>query len=181
MSTVTMTEQVITNLREGNVDPNDFFRYTGPVLDMHNYFDHPVENFGKVGSWEFNNSRDISPKDIEFVKQLIFSPYDEIYQLQFDDNADIPWVICAKVSQYYIHFEASYTYTGFECGGGSFSYSTEWPTLWNRYMTRDARIDLLLTSDDYNAFVGPEKVPYPRNLRQMIKGDLDEWGSIKDD
>ena len=180
MSTVTLTEQVISDMRAGKINPNDFFRYTGPTVYVEKAFKDPIESFGKVGSWEFNNSRDISAKDIEFVKDLIFSPYDEIYHLQEQAN-DEPWVICAKVGKYYIHFEASCSYTGFECGGGSFSYSTEWFTLWNHYMTKDARIDLLLTSDDYNAFVGPEKVPYPRNLRQMISEDLDEWGSEKDD
>lgn len=175
-----MTEQVISDIREGKINPNDFFRYTGPTVNIHEAFKDPIKSFGKVGSWELNNSRDIWPGDIEFVKSLIFSPYDEIYQLQVQSDSE-QWVICAKVGWYYIYFEASCSYTGFESGGGSFSYSTQWPTLWNQYMTKDARIDLLLTSDDYKTFVGPEKVPDPRILRQMMEEDLDEWGSVKDD
>ena len=146
MTTITTNDQVGNNLILGDVNPNDFFRYTGPQLNFHECFDYPIEAFGVEGSSTFNNSDKITEEDIILFKKLMYSNYDETYFLQRGYPTGDSWYICAKVGQYYISFEASCTLTGFWYGGGSFNHANDWKTLWNFGMTSGARQELLLNN-----------------------------------
>ena len=125
-----------------------------------------------------NNSKTIAKENIEFCKKLIYLPYDEIYYLQEGQSDGDPWYIYAKVGEYYIHFEASCDYTGFHCQGGSFSYSTEWKTLWNSYMTKNSRDALLIANDYY--YLANESLQFPDSLVPLLK-HATLWSELDED
>lgn len=153
VANITMNKQITNDLLSGDIDPNTFFRSTGPSVDFHEAFDYPIENFGVEGSWAFNNSDKISERDIALFKKLIYSVYDESYFSQRGCPAGDSWYIIANVGEYYISFEASCTLTDFLYGGGSFNYASDWKTLWNLGMTNIARQELLI-ANGYKDLVG---------------------------
>ena len=168
------------NILTGDINPKEYFGYIGPMLDFKKCFDYPIDSFGLEGSWEMNNSKTITKENIEFFKQLIYSPYDEIYYLQDGRNDHKGWYIYAKVGEYYIHFEASCDFTGFCCrgDGGSFGYSTEWKTLWNSYMKKNSR-DALLMANDYKEFVNME-LQAPDSIVSLLK-HATLWSELEDE
>ena len=137
------------NILDGNINPAEYFEYIGESIDIQKEFEYPIN---ECESWEINNSRTVTDDDLSLVRQLVYAPYSETYYLQVGAHDEQSWIICAKSGEYYIHFEAGCDYTGFGCQGyGNFNYSKDWKTLWNGYMTKDAR-DTLLIANGYIQF-----------------------------
>ena len=145
--TTNQKSYTVDEIKQGNVDPAICFKYDKEVLDIEKNFWYPIRSFlQRDGHWDMNSSLTISEADMNLFKDLIYSKYDEVYYMQAGANADKSWFILAKTKGYYIHFEASCSYTGFDCsGGGTFGYSTDWKTLWNKYTTSS----LILCIYDY--------------------------------
>ena len=151
----------IDDIKNGDVEPVICFKYKGPVLDINTHFNFPISNLTKRnGNWDINGSKVISDLDLEVFKQLIHSHYDEVYYMQegkenwvvdesFRHGSENGWFILAKIKDYYIYLDA-YDFTGFgaQCGG-TFAYSTDWKTLWNKYITDDFR-NIILRANDYD-------------------------------
>lgn len=121
----------------GNFNPSECFKYAREIPDVNVAFKYPMDSFLKGdGYWDVNNSRDITEAHRIMFRTLMNLKFDEVYFMQEGQCDGEPWFILAKVKGFYIYFEASCDYTGFDCrGGGTFGYSNDWKTVWNMYCT----------------------------------------------
>lgn len=129
-----MTRQI--GIENSNV--SETFKYTGPILDVNVDFKYFMDSFLAGDEyWDVNNSHDITEADRELFRTLMNSKFDEIYFMQRGEPDGDAWLLLAKIHDTYICFEASCDYTGFDCrGGGTFGYSIDWPTVWNKYCSQ---------------------------------------------
>ena len=73
-------------------------------------------------------------------KFLDFKKLDKVIY-QIGENDGDSWICIGKRADgYYLFFEASCDYTGFDCeGGGQINYSKDWEYFWNKCLTNDGR------------------------------------------
>lgn len=137
----------LTRIVNGNINPHDYFTITHtPFAD----FDYPLSAFlCEEGEWQINN-QDWTKASALFCQQLLKQYHVYFYRVGEHDSDS--WIIIGQSDTYYIYFEASCDYTGFDCrGGGDFYYHTDWTYLWNMCITDCCR-KLMLKYYGYDQF-----------------------------
>lgn len=151
---VNIFNKLVDKIKKGFIDPVICFD-TNYDFNSYNFL-YPIQSFlDGEGSWDYNGKScvkdefdpkvNITTEDITNFKDLINNKYSEIYYLQQGENDGDTWFIVAKSKGYYIYFEASCCYTGFDViGGGSFCFNKDWKTFWNMCTTNESRMMILL-------------------------------------
>jgi len=146
-----LSSDQIKNIIDGNIYPDDYFDNHNIINDEYNY---PISSlFNNEGYWSINHV-DINKDDIVNYHLMITKLYfiNNVYYYQYGENDGNDWILIGKIDDFYIVFEASCDYTGFDCqGGGEFNYSKNWKNLWNKY-TSDIIRKMMLNHYGYQYF-----------------------------
>lgn len=116
-------------------------------------FDYPIDSFiSDDGRWTYESV--ISEEETEFSEKdmLDHSKFEKVYYYQEGENDGESWTFLVRhTNGYYIFFDASCDYTGFDCqGGGSITYSLDGQKMWELGLTDEFRKKLAINSQCEN-------------------------------
>lgn len=159
-----------SKLIKGNVDPGMCFNLYKLTVTDYEQFEGPINSLmGNEGRWIINNfsmctSYDMNliimaekVLDLALIEAYAIYYLDEKFNkylgeprwmLRFEETSENRRFLVGKINEYFVYFEAECNYSGFDFGGGSLSYNTDWKTFWNFSLTQEAR-EFLLREQQY--------------------------------
>ena len=147
--------RTLDNIKNGFVTPDiwlptcdyDVAKFKEPIDD---FLALEGEQYHDNKAWDVNSVRVITAVDKAFMKKIMYGEFEAVYCAKCPDSSSDYWLLIARTSKYYICFMSSCSYSVFWpdnidrfVTGGTFAYHEDWKTLWNMYLTRDDRNDLL--------------------------------------
>lgn len=114
-------------------------------------FDYPIHAFHlSYGAWTMQPVPGEPEPDAATRDQLLdYEQFDVAYFARVGENDGEHWTFLVRhTNGYYVYFDASCDYTGFDCqGGGSIVYSRDSQQMWALGLTQEMRLELLVGSE----------------------------------
>lgn len=116
-------------------------------------FDYAINSFTgkgncwnqKCGTWNYGPVIDEEKSDIPESDMVDYNQFETVYFARPGRNDEESWTFLVKHKNgYYVSFDASCDYTGFDCqGGGSITYSEDGKKMWSFGLTNKMREEII--------------------------------------